>query len=722
MKHPLTLILELILILLTINEITYLGFSNHQLLWLRIDIYTYKTYNKCIAIRNNTIVQIGHYMNATYITSISTNGNVLLINTSSSNGKIVVFSTKRGYVLLHKGKCTVYFTGTGTISILSKEYDCVKHFYVPIDGDEAYFEIDEKDLPNAKIFLVVLGFEGVTNKVISSIIHNGIPLGNRQNMYLLGTLMAFLANRTNITGSYRVRLIQVPYMIPPVYYLKESKYVWHYEGFMKELHISVAQLMNSTIMNDVTALHLVAFIVPANSSLNINAPHIRLYSNVTKAIFFTKYEDILVFPSKELVIRSNTMVYVNISINAIYFSNNSNTIVIRYPENYEVKWIKAEVLCISPFAIVAKGVSVHLKPRTRLLRISIVDYSEKPISKIDAVVSMYDLLSSNKSELSLYSFPSDINITTGQILHIVGYSNFTQVLNYTVMSPPPNVMLTASLCEVLLEIRDHEDKLVRGVNVYITGPKQVGPLTINTLCQNGSLYIRRMPIGHYTVIVLMNGTELTRDVLNVTRPGLYVIRVPLFSLKIKVLNTRGLPVKNAVVIMHNKNFFFKGKTDIKGEVTIDEVMPNSYTLRIIWMNKTVYSNMVVVAMGKDLLITLRLFTLKVKVDTPFLKLFKNLNVTLFTGSLTIPSPINAYGIAEFNDLPPGTYTVKVLNIEKTVTIRNNDRLVIITIPLSTTLRYLFSYYLIYILLVLLALAIVVIVVIKYSSKKALVLE
>ncbi|MCD6096022.1 MAG: hypothetical protein J7J99_05615, partial [Thermoprotei archaeon] len=125
---------------------------------------------------------------------------------------------------------------------------------------------------------------------------------------------------------------------------------------------------------------------------------------------------------------------------------------------------------------------------------------------------------------------------------------------------------------------------------------------------------------------------------------------------------------------------------------------------------------------KDLLITLRLFTLKVKVDTPFLKLFKNLNVTLFTDSLTIPSPINAYGIAEFNDLPPGTYTVKVLNIEKTVTIRNNDRLVIITIPLSTTLRYLFSYYLIYILLVLLALVIVVIVVIKYSSKKALVLE
>jgi len=660
-------------------------------------------------------------MNATYVTTINLNGDISLTNTSSQNRNIIILSTDETYIILHKGICTVSFTGTGIVNLSSKEYVHVKSFYVPIEENEAHFKIDAKDLPQAKIFLVVLGFEGVTNKVISSIVHNGVALDHRQSIYLLGTLVTFLANRTSVTGSYRIRLIQVPYMIPPVYHLEEDKHVWHYEGFMNKLYINIAKSMNLTIMSNIAALHLTAFIVPVNSSLSISAPHISLHSNTTRTIFLTRYEDLLIFSNRELVVRSNTIVYANISISTVYFSNGSGTIVIRYPENYDLKHIRAEALYVSPFAIIAKGVAVHPKPKNRLLQVNIVDYSEKPVNRIDAVISTYDLLSFNKTNLSIHSFPSNINITAEQVLYIVGYLNFTQVLNYTVMSPPPNVVLTASLCDVVLEIRDYEDRLVKSVNVYITGPKQIGPFTINTLCQNGSLSIHRMPIGHYTVIILMNGTELTRGMLNITRPGLYVIHVPLFSLRVKVFNTRGSPVEDAVIIIRNKELFFKGRTNTEGEVIIDKIMPNSYTIQVIWMNKTVYSDVVTITMGKDLFITLKLFRLEVKVNSPFLRLFKNISVSLSTNSSVISSPVNKYGIAEFKDLPPGTYTVKVLNIEKTVTIRSNDRLVIIDIPLSTTLRFLLSSYLIYVLLMLLALA-TIIILIRYRSKKALVLE
>ena len=723
MKIVLLTIISLLLILACATDIK-IASSAEILLWLRIDVLLYRHSELRISISGIGNVIVGNLTKgATYVTTLRLSKGISLYNITCK-GSIIIARQNNMIKILHEGKCAVIFTGNGTVNVDIEVFTNVMNFYVPVIGNEATFSLDKIDFPeNFDKILMVIGFEGATNKVISYVVHNGEILNITADPRLLGSLAVLELDKSSYMGRYVVRLVSSPVVLPSMYVVEMGNITWGYEGLVKgRVHVNLTSIISKYPTDkQFFGVYLEIFQVPHNATVRVIAPHALLSSVITKDIFVVRKTSMIVM-SYDFYIDVVEPMYVKISAVPLSLTDNG-ILVTRYPENYIIGYIKASCLLLKPYVLMLNSTTRKYVAKSKQLLLHAADLSKRPLQTLDVSIQIRNAINDTiQREYLIHKLPILLNITPNDIIYVTALSNFTRVMDYIIMSPPSNITLRASLSELLLEIRDYEDKLVSNVTIYMSGPNQAGPVIINTLSLNGTLRVSCIPVGSYTISVLKDGIVLVRDVLNITRPGLYVVHVPLFSIKIQVFDRKGRRISGANVLVHNEHIYLKGITDEKGEISLDQVPPGTYYIQVIWMNKTVYGDFIEIVEGHtDIALTLNLFDLKIRVSSPLIKAFRGKKVFLISNSIEISTEVDEYGFALFKYIPPGSYLLRFNGIEKNVVVRDKDVLVEIRIPFIVILKEVIRSYWEFICITI-GLIVVLILLFKIRSKGELIIE
>lgn len=205
---------------------------------------------------------------------------------------------------------------------------------------------------------------------------------------------------------------------------------------------------------------------------------------------------------------------------------------------------------------------------------------------------------------------------------------------------------------------------LKGAFIIVAQPNVTSSLL--TTNSSGSFDLNRIPVGSYEIKVLWQSITVKTVALTVNLNFNMILTVAVYHMKVDVVDSKGYALPGAVVIMTPPNPSVLPQlileTNSSGFLSLDQIPGGLYSFQVMWQGVSVGSTQTNVASSGSLTITSQVYYYAIRVVDNGGSSVANALVIVYNSPSGTPYTVvetNASGIAMLNQIPVGSYLIKV---------------------------------------------------------------